>query len=115
MQAFSSCGAPASPCGGFSCRAQALGMGFSNCDTGLTSGKSRTLEHAGFSRCGLNSCGLGAQTVIVADGLSCSMARGIFLDQGSNPCPPALAAEFLPLGHQGSPDSLNFSFTFEEF
>ena len=25
--------------------------------------------------------------VVLANGLSCSAARGIFLDQGSNPCP----------------------------
>ena len=32
------------------------------------------------------------------------LACGIFLDQGLNLCPPALAGEFfLPLSHQGSP------------
>ena len=32
--------------------------------------------------------GLGARaSVVAAHGLSCSAARGIFLDQGSNPCP----------------------------
>lgn len=57
MQAFSSCGAQASYCGGFSCGAQALGMGFSGCDPGLISGNLRTLEHAGFSSRDLSSCG----------------------------------------------------------
>ena len=47
----------------------------------------------GFSCCG--AWALGAQasvvwlagSVVVAHGLSCSTARGIFPDQGSNPCP----------------------------
>ena len=34
-------------------------------------------------------------SVVVAHGLSCSVARGIFLDQGSNLVSPALAGEFL--------------------
>ena len=50
-------------------------------------------RHAGFSSCGtrvsvvvahwLKSAG----SVVVAHGLSCSTACGIFPDQGSNPCP----------------------------
>ena len=56
------CGARASYCSGFSCcRAWALGGDFSNCST--------------------------QASVVVAHGLSCSAACGIFLDQGSNPCP----------------------------
>ena len=46
------------------------------------------------SRCtGFSSCGVWAQqlwlavSVVVAHRLSCSVACGIFLDQGSNPCP----------------------------
>ena len=44
------------------------------------------------SHCGGFSCcrawALGAwASVVVVQGLSCSMACGIFLDQGSNPCP----------------------------
>ena len=41
-------------------------------------------------------------------GLSCSMAYGIFPDQGSNPCLLHLfhwQADSLPLSHQGSPGS----------
>ena len=34
-------------------------------------------------------------SALVAHGLSCSTACGIFPDQGSNPCPPALAGGFL--------------------
>ena len=42
-------------------------------------------------------------SVIVAHGLSCSAARGIFPDQGSNPCPLHWHADSQPLCHQGSP------------
>ena len=36
------------------------------------------------------------------------MACGIFLDQGSNPCPLHLQADSLPLSHQRSPKHLEF-------
>ena len=39
-----------------------------------------------FSCCGAQALGVWA-SVVVAWGLSCSVACGIFLDQGSNPCP----------------------------
>ena len=42
-------------------------------------------------------------SVIVAHGLSCSVACGIFPDQGSNPCPLHWQADSQPLRHQGSP------------
>ena len=63
-------GARASHRGGLSCRgAQALG-----CE--------------GFSSCGLRAQKLWrAGSVVVIHGLSCSTACGIFLEQGSNPCP----------------------------
>ena len=35
--------------------------------------------------------------------LSCSVACGIFPDQGSNPCPLHWQADSYPLRHQGSP------------
>ena len=44
-----------------------------------------------------------AGSVVVAHGLSCSAARGIFPDQGSNPCPLHWQADSQPLCHQGSP------------
>ena len=44
-----------------------------------------------------------AGSAIVAHGLSCSAACGIFPDQGSNPCPPHWQADSQPLRHQGSP------------
>ena len=60
-----SCGAWASHCGGFSCcRAQPLGAWAS------------VVAARGLS-----------SSVVVAHELSCSLACGIFLDQGSNLCP----------------------------
>ena len=44
-----------------------------------------------------------AGSVIVAHGLSCSAACGIFPDQRSNPCPLHWQADSQPLRHQGSP------------
>ena len=44
-----------------------------------------------------------ADSVAVAHGPSCSAARGIFPDQGSNPCPLHRQADSQPLRHQGSP------------
>ena len=64
---LSSCSVWASHSGGFSCcRAQALGL------LGSRSCSSRTLESTG--------------SIVVAHGLSCSTACGIFLAQGSNMC-----------------------------
>ena len=111
MQAFSSCrerglpsscGPQASHCGDFSyCGAQALVV----VAQGLTSCGSRT---AGFSSYGrwaqelrlassehrLNSCG---------HGHCCSVACGIFLDQGLNPCPLHWQVNSQSLCHPGSP------------
>ena len=44
-----------------------------------------------------------AGPVVVAHGPSRSAARGIFPDQGSNPCPLHWQADSQPLHHQGSP------------
>ena len=41
-------------------------------------------------------------SVIVAHGLSCSTACGIFLDQELNPCPLHWQVNSKPLDHQGS-------------
>ena len=50
-------------------------------------------------------------SVVVAHGASCSMACGIFPDQGSNPCPLHWQADSQPLRHQGSPwYSFNLNF-----
>ena len=44
-----------------------------------------------------------AGSVVVAHRPSCSAACGIFLDQGSNPCPLHWQADSQQLHHQGSP------------
>ena len=44
-----------------------------------------------------------AGSVVVAHGSSCSVACGIFPDQGLNPCPLHWQADSQPLRHQGSP------------
>ena len=49
-----------------------------------------------------------AGSVVVAHGLSCSMACGILPDQGSSPCPLHWQADCQPLHHQGSPCSFSF-------
>ena len=49
-----------------------------------------------------------AGSAIVAHGPSRSAARGIFPDQGSNPCPPHWQADSQPLRHQGSPEMKDF-------
>ena len=47
-----------------------------------------------------------AGSVVVAHGPSCSVACGIFPDQGSNPRPLHWQADAQPLCHQGSPPLL---------
>ena len=56
----------------------------------------------GFSHCRAGTPGALASAV-VAHRLSCPVARGIFPDQGSNPCPLNWQADSCPLDHQGSP------------
>ena len=50
-------------------------------------------------------------SLVVAPGLCCPMACGIFLDQGSNLHPQYWQVDSQPLGHQESPD-LYFFFSF---
>jgi len=45
--------------------------------------------------------------IVVAHGLSCSMACGIFPGQGLNPCFLHWQADSLPLSYQGSPITLS--------
>ena len=47
-------------------------------------------------------------SVVVVQGLSCPMACGILLDQGSNLCPLHWEADSYPLYHQGSPKARLF-------
>ena len=50
-----------------------------------------------------------AGSVVVAHGPSCSVACGIFPDQGLNPCALHWQADSQPLGHQGSPQGFFFT------
>ena len=45
-------------------------------------------------------------SVVVAHGLTCPAACGIFLDQGSNPCLLYCQADSQPLDHQGNPSPI---------
>ena len=76
---------------------------FSSCgEQGLLFVVVRRLLLAVASHCRARA--LGAQaSVVVAHGLSCSVACGIFPDQGSNLYPLHWQADSQPLGHQGSP------------
>ena len=56
---------------------------------------------SGFSCCGVRVLGSWA-SVVVAHGLSCSVACGIFPDQGSNPCPLHWQVDSKPLHHLGN-------------
>ena len=48
-------------------------------------------------------------------GLSCCEECGIFLDQGSNPCPLHWQADSVPLSHQGSPSHFLLYFETSNF
>ena len=61
-------------------------------------------SHCGsFSRCRAQAQGHTA-SVVVANGVSCSRARAIFLDQESSPCTLCWEADSQPLDHKGSPN-----------
>ena len=53
----------------------------------------------GFRSCSLKTLKLGS--LVVQYRLSCSAAHGMFLDQGSNPCPLYRPVDSYPLYHQG--------------
>ena len=75
MGALLRCGVQASHCGGFSCcGARALGT------------RASVVAAGGLSSCSAWALGH-AYSAVGAHGLSCSVACGIFPDQGSNPCP----------------------------
>ena len=84
---------------GLSLVAASGGHSSSRC-TGLSLSRPLLSRNTG-SRC--------AGSVIVAHGPSCSAARGILPDQGSNPCSLHWQADSQPLRHQGSPAGF-FSF-----
>ena len=89
---LSSCSAQASQCGGFSCCWAQSPRG-----TGFGSHGSQVLEHRLNSR---------------DTQLCCSMACGIFPDQGSSPGLPHLQVNSLPLNHQGNPVAILFKLQF---
>ena len=78
---------------GLSLVAASRGHSSSRC-TGLSLSWPLLLRSTGSRRTG---------SVVVAHGPSCSVACGIFPDQGSNPCPLHWQADSQPLRHQGSP------------
>ena len=78
---------------GLSLVAASRGQSSSRC-AGLSLSRPLLLQSTG-SRC--------TGSVVVAHGLSCSAACGIFPNQGSNPCPLHWQADSQPLHHQGSP------------
>ena len=84
---------------GLSLVAASGGHSSSRC-TGLSLSRPLLLRGTGSRRAG---------SVIVAHGLSCSAACGIFPDQGSNPCPLHWQADSQPLHHQGSPPKLFYN------
>ena len=79
--------------GGLSLVVASGGHSSSRC-AGLSLSRPLLLRSTGSRRAG---------SVIVAHGPSCSVACGIFPDQGSNPCPLHWQADSQPLRHQGSP------------
>ena len=78
---------------GFSLVAASGGHSSSRC-AGLSPSRPLPLRSTGSRRAG---------SAIVAHGPSCSAARGIFPDQGSNQCPLPRQADSQPPRHQGSP------------
>ena len=104
-----------------SCTGSSLLLGlFSNCsEPGLLSSfrvqashcrgfllQSTSSRARGFSTCG--SWAVEQSSTVVAQGLSCSSACGIFPDQGPNVCLLHWQADSLPLSYQGSPMMVNF-------
>ena len=91
---------------------------FASCsEQGLLSSGARSSQSAGFSCCGAWAAGYVGSAVmtpglqstgstVTVHGLSCSMARGFFPDQGSNKCLLHWQTDSLPLSHQGSPQLL---------
>ena len=81
---------------GLSLVAASGGHSSSRC-AGLSLSRPLLLRNTSFRRAG---------SVVVTHGPNCSVARGIFPDQGSNPCALHWQADSQPLCHQGSPHSI---------
>ena len=58
---------------------------------------------AGYSLVTMRRLLLAVAALVAEHGLGCSVACGIFLDPGSNPCPLSWQADSQPLDHQESP------------
>ena len=80
-------------CEGFLLVVASGGHSSSRC-AGLSLSRPLLLRSTGSRRAG---------SVVVAHGPNCSVACGIFPDQGSNPCLLHWQADSQPLHHQGSP------------
>ena len=92
----------------FGCAGSSLLRGFfSSCGTQVLIVVASILDSTGSRAQGLQWVWLprlqGTGSVVVAHGLSCSMACGIFPDQGSNLCLLLWQADSLSLSHQVSP------------
>ena len=72
-------------------------VGFSSCGSWASAVAARGLQQPWLAASRAQA------SVVVAHGLSCSAACGMFLDQGSNPCPLHWQADSQPLCHQGNP------------
>ena len=74
---------------------------FSCCGAQALGSQASVVATHGFTSCrsGFQSTG----SVFVLQGFSCSIACGIFPDQGLNPCPLHWQVDAYPLHHQGSP------------
>ena len=102
-------------CGGsFHCWAQALGTQASGAAHRVSSCDQLALECVDFSNCGTEAhklwlSGPRAQAQqLWCTGFSCSTACGIFLDQGSNPCPLNWQVDSYPLCPQRIPEAAGF-------
>ena len=85
----------------------ALGLSSLLC-TGFSSWGAQVSHPGGFSLCRAQALGLRASLVVVRR-FSCSMARGIFPDQRSNPWPLHWQVYSQALDHQGSPICIVFN------
>ena len=79
-----------------------LGL-FLSCSEQLLSRPGARASHCGGFSCCRAQALASTHSVISVHGLSCSEARGIFPDQGLNPCLLHWQVDCLPPSHQGSP------------
>ena len=77
-------------------------QGYSSCD-------GRTSHFCGFSYWGAQALRGSQASAVVAHGLNCYAACGIFPDPGRNPCLLHWQVDCLWLSHQGSPRSYLFT------